>query len=74
MLNLPKITPSLEHEVPGYEFVKEHKNEIEAFQKQVHQKVLTPLLEMFAEILELPLDYFSKVGVFFHSLPSLLGN
>lgn len=61
-LCLPKITQSLEHEFPEFDFLQPFKGEIEAFQRKVHQNVLTPLLKLFALLLELPEDYFSAVS------------
>ncbi|GAA5962168.1 hypothetical protein JCM3765_003883 [Sporobolomyces pararoseus] len=58
-LCLPKITPSLAHEFPAFDFLNPFKPEIEVFQKKVHQRVLIPLLRLFALLLELPEDYFS---------------
>ncbi|ORY88268.1 Clavaminate synthase-like protein [Leucosporidium creatinivorum] len=57
-LNLPKITPSLAHELPGYDFIAAHQVEIEAFQRKIHSNVLAPLLSLFALLLELPESYF----------------
>ncbi|GAA6018472.1 hypothetical protein JCM11491_007010 [Sporobolomyces phaffii] len=59
-LCLPKITPALDHEFPAYDFLVPFKGEVEAFQRKVHQRVLMPLLKLFALLLELPEDYFSK--------------
>ncbi|GAA6046683.1 hypothetical protein JCM3770_003115 [Rhodotorula araucariae] len=59
-LCLPKSTPSLAHEWPEeFEFLRPFKPEIEAFQRKVHERVLDPLLRLFALMLELPEDYFA---------------
>ncbi|BGP19606.1 Putative flavonol synthase [Rhodosporidiobolus nylandii] len=58
-LCLPKITPSLAHEFPGFDFLQPFKPEIEAFQRKVHANVLDPLLRLFALMLELPEDFFA---------------
>lgn len=56
--------PSLAHEFPSYDFLQLLKPEIEAFQRKVHERVLDPLLRLFALLLELPEDYFAAVGLF----------
>ncbi|KAK5698271.1 putative flavonol synthase [Elasticomyces elasticus] len=58
-LCLPKITPSMAHEFPDFKHLEPFKSEIEAFQKKIHERVLTPLLKLFALLLELPEDYFA---------------
>ncbi|GAA5830034.1 hypothetical protein JCM5353_003954 [Sporobolomyces roseus] len=58
-LCLPKVTPALDHEFPSYNYLAPLKSEIQAFQQKVHQRVLIPLLKLFALLLELPEDYFS---------------
>ncbi|GAA5865807.1 hypothetical protein JCM1840_006255 [Sporobolomyces johnsonii] len=58
-LCLPKITPSLAHEFPAYDFLGPCQGEIEAFQRKIHERILVPLLSLFALLLELPEDYFA---------------
>ncbi|GAA5904018.1 hypothetical protein JCM8208_001764 [Rhodotorula glutinis] len=59
-LCLPKVTPSLAHEWPvEYDWLQPFQPEIEAFQRKVHERVLDPLLRLFALLLELPEDYFA---------------
>ncbi|GAA6010478.1 hypothetical protein JCM10207_001324 [Rhodosporidiobolus poonsookiae] len=58
-LCLPKVIPSLDDHFPGYDFLQPFKGEIEAFQRKVHERVLMPLLKIFALLLELPEDYFA---------------
>lgn len=60
-LCLPKIVPSLAHEFPAYDFLQPFKPEIESFQRKVHERVLDPLLRLFALLLELPEEYFAAV-------------
>lgn len=60
------MTPSLAHEWPvEYDWLQPFKPEIEAFQRKVHERVLDPLLRLFALLLELPEDYFSAVRPLF---------
>jgi len=61
-LCLPKITPSMAHEFPRFDLLEPFKPEIEAFQRKIHERVLTPLLKLFALFLELPEDYFAGVS------------
>ncbi|GAA5941694.1 uncharacterized protein JCM15063_002644 [Sporobolomyces koalae] len=56
---LPKITSCHADDFPPSAFLEPFKPEIEAFQRKVHQRVLIPLLKLFALLLELPEDYFS---------------
>ena len=56
------MTASLAQEWPvEYDWLQPFKPEIEAFQRKVHERVLDPLLRLFALLLELPEDYFSAV-------------
>ncbi|EIM91330.1 Clavaminate synthase-like protein [Stereum hirsutum FP-91666 SS1] len=64
MLNLPKDTPSLAHERLRYDFLEELRSETKAFQVKLHQRILEPLLKLFALLLELPEDYFSAAHAF----------
>lgn len=60
------MTPSLAHEWPvEYDWLQPFKPEIEAFQRKVHERVLDPLLRLFALLLELPEDCFSAVRPLF---------
>lgn len=56
------MVPSLRHEWPAYDFLEPFVDEIAAFQRKVHSRVLDPLLRLFALLLELPEDYFAKVS------------
>lgn len=74
-LCLPKFVPSLQHEWPAYDFLVPFVDEIAAFQRKVHSRVLDPLLRLFALLLELPEDYFAKVsGRFLRERNSGAGN
>ncbi|GAA6037780.1 hypothetical protein JCM8097_005030 [Rhodosporidiobolus ruineniae] len=59
MLNSPKDTPVLEDEQLKIDFIKPFRAEIGEFSKQVHSRVLDPLLRLFSLLLELPEDYLA---------------
>ncbi|KAL3417363.1 flavonol synthase [Phlyctema vagabunda] len=54
--NIPKFTP--EHERPHPDLILRHFDEIKEFSLHVHNKVLLPLLRLFAFVLEIDEEYF----------------
>lgn len=56
MYNVPKFTP--EHERPHPALVLDHFEEIKKFSLHVHEKILLPLLRLFAFVLEIDEEHF----------------
>ncbi|PSS14883.1 hypothetical protein M430DRAFT_51540 [Amorphotheca resinae ATCC 22711] len=54
--NIPKFTP--EHERPHPEIITQHLEEIKRFSLHIHNKILLPLLRLFAYVLEVDENYF----------------
>ncbi|TVY47400.1 UPF0676 protein [Lachnellula occidentalis] len=54
--NIPKFTP--EHERPHPQIILDHYEEIRDFSLHIHNKILLPLLKIFAFALEIDEDYF----------------
>ncbi|GAA5994455.1 uncharacterized protein JCM10292_002074 [Rhodotorula paludigena] len=59
MLNHPKDTEVLANDQLTFNFLEPYKPEISAFSRKVHERILDPLLRLFALLLELPEDYLS---------------
>ncbi|KAL8283923.1 hypothetical protein RQP46_005355 [Phenoliferia psychrophenolica] len=64
MLNQPKLTPSLAAEEHDWDLIRPHREEVQAFQQQIHDKILSPLLKLFALLLELPENYLADPHAF----------
>ncbi|ORY79788.1 Clavaminate synthase-like protein [Leucosporidium creatinivorum] len=64
MWNTPKDTPVLADEYLETDLLKPHREEIKSFQEQVHARILSPVLKLFALLLELPETYFSEPHAF----------
>ncbi|GAA5933585.1 hypothetical protein JCM3775_003743 [Rhodotorula graminis] len=60
MLNHPKDTPVLADEQLRFDFLAPYKPEISAFSRKVHERMLDPLLRLFALLLELPEGYLAE--------------
>lgn len=58
MYNVFKFIPELERTHP--EIIKQHRAEIEKFQRHIAENVVQKLLTLISIILELPEDYLSK--------------
>ncbi|KAL2672830.1 hypothetical protein Neosp_013546 [[Neocosmospora] mangrovei] len=56
--NIPKFIPELERSQP--DVVKANKPDIERFARHIHSNIALKLLTLFAIILELPEDHFTK--------------
>ncbi|KAF4462758.1 flavonol synthase [Fusarium albosuccineum] len=56
--NIPKFIPALERSHPA--IINENKDEIEHFARHIHSEIVLKLLTLFAIILELPEDHFTK--------------
>ncbi|KAF4624224.1 hypothetical protein G7Y89_g13949 [Cudoniella acicularis] len=54
--NIPKFTP--EHERPHPQLILDHFEEIKDFSLHIHNKILLPLLRLFAYVLEIDEEYF----------------
>ncbi|KAH8670150.1 putative 1-aminocyclopropane-1-carboxylate oxidase [Tricladium varicosporioides] len=54
--NIPKFTP--EHERPHPRLILDHYEEIRDFSLHIHNKILLPLLRLFAYVLEIDEQYF----------------
>ncbi|TVY84891.1 UPF0676 protein [Lachnellula suecica] len=54
--NIPKFTP--EHERPHPKLILDHYEEIKKFSLHIHNKILLPLLRLFAFALEIDENYF----------------
>ncbi|KAL1962661.1 hypothetical protein VTN77DRAFT_9295 [Rasamsonia byssochlamydoides] len=53
--NIPKFTP--EHERPHPQLILDHYEEIKEFSLHIHNKILLPLLRLFAYVLEIDEEY-----------------
>ncbi|KAL2815213.1 hypothetical protein BDW59DRAFT_176219 [Aspergillus cavernicola] len=65
--NIPKFTP--EHERPHPQIIKEHYDEIREFSLHIHDRILLPLLRLFATVLEIDED--SLVNIHRYTEPGL---
>ncbi|EMR68863.1 putative flavonol synthase protein [Eutypa lata UCREL1] len=54
--NIPKFTP--EHERPHPQIILDHLDEVKEFSMKVHDRVLIPVLRLFAYVLEIDENYF----------------
>ncbi|QKX63731.1 uncharacterized protein TRUGW13939_10902 [Talaromyces rugulosus] len=57
--NIPKFTP--EHERPHPQLINQHYEEIKEFSLHIHNKILLPLLRLFAYVLEIDEEYLVQV-------------
>ncbi|KAH8690693.1 putative 1-aminocyclopropane-1-carboxylate oxidase [Talaromyces proteolyticus] len=57
--NIPKFT--LEHERPHPELILQHYEEIKDFSLHIHNKILLPLLRLFAYVLEIDEEYLVQI-------------
>ncbi|CAG9985184.1 unnamed protein product [Clonostachys byssicola] len=58
IFNIPKFIPELDRPQPSV--INTHKPQIEKFARHIHHNVVQKLLALFAIILELPEDHFSR--------------
>ncbi|KAI9744821.1 MAG: hypothetical protein M1818_001746 [Claussenomyces sp. TS43310] len=56
--NIPKFTP--EHERPHPQLILDHFEEIKQFSLHIHDRILLPLLRLFAHVLEIDEEYLVR--------------
>jgi isopenicillin N synthase-like dioxygenase len=65
IFNFPKFTPDFVGKYDYPDLLKAHLEEIEAFQRALHENVILPLLRLFAIVLKLPDEGSSDLFVRF---------